>query len=100
MRRIFKNRKGFSLAEVMIVVAILGVLFGLGAVEVVKYKKKIKQLHYDSYGPSTMKMIIGSNTYYLEYEGNSPDRKLAVNQSSSSVVALYGTEYQKIPMIY
>ena len=49
MRKIFKNRKGFSLGELMIVVAILGVLFGLGAVEVVKYKKKIKQLHYDSY---------------------------------------------------
>ncbi|MDO5829437.1 MAG: type II secretion system protein, partial [Methanocorpusculum sp.] len=48
MKKVFKNRKGFSLAEMMIVVAIIAVLCSVGAVGISNYRKKLNQLHYDS----------------------------------------------------
>ncbi len=48
MRKIFKNRKGFSLGELMVVVTIICILFGVVAVNVIQYRKKLRQLAYDS----------------------------------------------------
>lgn len=41
------NRKGFTLAEVLIVIAILSILFSIGALTVVQYQKNLKLTEMD-----------------------------------------------------
>ena len=47
MKRFRNNRRGFTLAEVLIVVAILIVLAGVSVVGVVRYQRSLKQLELD-----------------------------------------------------
>ena len=47
MSRIRNNRKGFSLAEVLIVAAIIVVLAGISTVAVFRYQRSLKQLELD-----------------------------------------------------
>ena len=49
LRRLQKNhRKGYTLAELMIVIAITGILMSFGFVEVTRYQKKMKRVEMDN----------------------------------------------------
>lgn len=52
MRKLFKSKRkiaGFSLAEVMVVIAIIGILSAVGFVGVVSYLRSLTSLEYDGY---------------------------------------------------
>lgn len=48
MRQKIKNRKGFTMAEVLIVVAILGILAGIAFVSVTKYQRNLRLMEMNS----------------------------------------------------
>ena len=47
LRRIHKNQQGFSLAEMLLVVAIIIILAGLVFIALPKYQRSMEQLEYD-----------------------------------------------------
>ena len=47
-----KNNKGFSMVELLAVIVILGILFGIGMQAYSKYREKAKQQGYDTMAKS------------------------------------------------
>ena len=83
MKKEIRNNKGFSLVELIVVIAIMAVLVGVLAPQFIKYVEKSRQ----STDIQTADNIATAlKTYYADKELSDPSKPIVVNLSSSTEV--------------
>ncbi len=93
MKKLMKSNAGFSLVELMVVVAIIGILSAIGIPQVARYIAKAKQSEAKS---NLSGLYTGNKALYAEFTGYSgdfgivgfsPEGQLRYNTGSSGVGA-------------